>query len=38
MAREYDMLRTKKGAQIEDATLKERRENRDCKLSRMARE
>jgi len=38
MAREYEMLRTKKGAQIEDAALKERRANRDCELLRMARE
>jgi len=38
MAREQEMFRTKKGAQIEDAALKERRAKRDRELFRMARE
>jgi len=38
MARKYEMLRTKKGAQMEDAALKERRANKDRELFRMARE
>jgi len=38
MARKLEMLRTKKGVQIEDAALKKRCANRDRGLFRMARE
>ena len=37
-SRKLEMLRTKKGAQIEDAALKERHANGDRELFRMARE